>query len=202
MRFRFCGGLDCPDWVLAEITILARMSSIKMKLLSGQVVKSLLGEELDHEKVKKYTSDAKYDTSDVKAAIAVLEFILSSAARYDVESAPLSDEMQQLGLPKEHSVALCKLFADNCTKLQEHFKLNTLSLTQIESLEYKIKHVLDPQGKNVVNEPLVELTLQLHKNVKQNNETITFTLTSRKFQTFLYEMKQAREAMKSAVESL
>ena len=24
-RFRFCGGLDCPDWVLAEITILAKM---------------------------------------------------------------------------------------------------------------------------------------------------------------------------------
>lgn len=40
------------------------------------------------------------DTSDVKAAISVLTFILSSAARYDIESAPLSDELQQLGLPK------------------------------------------------------------------------------------------------------
>ena len=27
----------------------------------------------------------------------------------------------------EHSVALCKVFADNSIKLQEHFKLNTLS---------------------------------------------------------------------------
>lgn len=40
------------------------------------------------------------DTGDVKAALAVLSFILSSAARYNVESAPLSDELQQLGLPK------------------------------------------------------------------------------------------------------
>ena len=40
------------------------------------------------------------ESSDVKAALAVLTFILSSAARYNVDSAPLSDELQQLGLPK------------------------------------------------------------------------------------------------------
>lgn len=26
-RFRFCGDLDCPDWILAEINTLARMVS-------------------------------------------------------------------------------------------------------------------------------------------------------------------------------
>jgi len=25
MRFRFCGDLDCPDWVLAEISTLAKI---------------------------------------------------------------------------------------------------------------------------------------------------------------------------------
>lgn len=25
MRFRFCGDLDCPDWVLAEINTLSKM---------------------------------------------------------------------------------------------------------------------------------------------------------------------------------
>jgi len=24
-RFRFCGDLDCPDWVLAEISILSKL---------------------------------------------------------------------------------------------------------------------------------------------------------------------------------
>uniref|UniRef100_A0A3B3D4M8 COMM domain containing 4 n=1 Tax=Oryzias melastigma TaxID=30732 RepID=A0A3B3D4M8_ORYME len=47
MRFRFCGDLDCPDWVLAEITTLAKMSSVKMKLLCVQVLKDLLGEGID-----------------------------------------------------------------------------------------------------------------------------------------------------------
>uniref|UniRef100_A0A8C9GP34 COMM domain-containing protein 4 n=1 Tax=Piliocolobus tephrosceles TaxID=591936 RepID=A0A8C9GP34_9PRIM len=42
-RFRFCGDLDCPDWVLAEISTLAKMSSVKLQLLCSQVVKSTLG---------------------------------------------------------------------------------------------------------------------------------------------------------------
>ncbi|KAF6017493.1 COMMD4 [Bugula neritina] len=202
MRFRFCGGLDCPDWVLAEITILAKMSSIKMKLLCAQVVKNLLGEELDYDKVKKYTSDAKYDTSDVKAAIAVLKFIFNSAARYNVESSPLFDELQQLGLPKEHSTALCKTFADNSTKLQEFFKLKSLKLSQVKDLSYTVKHVLDPTNTQVMEEPLIQLSLVLDSPDNLSPQTLSFSLTVRKFQVFLHEMKQARESMKHVINSL
>uniref|UniRef100_A0A2I3S8Y2 Uncharacterized protein n=1 Tax=Pan troglodytes TaxID=9598 RepID=A0A2I3S8Y2_PANTR len=38
-RFWFCGDLDCPDWVLAEISTLAKMSSVKLQLLCSQVLK-------------------------------------------------------------------------------------------------------------------------------------------------------------------
>uniref|UniRef100_A0A2I3TKR9 COMM domain containing 4 n=1 Tax=Pan troglodytes TaxID=9598 RepID=A0A2I3TKR9_PANTR len=46
-RFRFCGDLDCPDWVLAEISTLAKMSSVKLRLLCSQVLKELLGQGID-----------------------------------------------------------------------------------------------------------------------------------------------------------
>ena len=29
MRFRFCGDLDCPDWVLSEIATLSKLVNIK-----------------------------------------------------------------------------------------------------------------------------------------------------------------------------
>uniref|UniRef100_A0A2K5M3I1 COMM domain containing 4 n=1 Tax=Cercocebus atys TaxID=9531 RepID=A0A2K5M3I1_CERAT len=38
-RFQFCGHLDCPKWVLAEIGTLAKMSSVKLQLLCSQVLK-------------------------------------------------------------------------------------------------------------------------------------------------------------------
>jgi predicted ATP-grasp superfamily ATP-dependent carboligase len=100
MKFRFCGDLDCPDWVLAEISILARITSVKMKLLCNQIIQDLLQGSMDYAKVFKLTADAKYEISDVKAAIAALTFIFSSAAKYNVDSESLSSELQQLGLPK------------------------------------------------------------------------------------------------------
>ncbi|XP_015256253.1 PREDICTED: COMM domain-containing protein 4 [Cyprinodon variegatus] len=106
MRFRFCGDLDCPDWVLAEISTLAKISSVKMKLLCAQVLKDLLGEGIDYEKVTKLTADAKFESGDIKASIAVLNFILSSASKHDVDSESLSSELQQLGLPKGLCLAL------------------------------------------------------------------------------------------------
>lgn len=40
------------------------------------------------------------ESGDIKASVAVLSFILSSAAKHDVDSESLSSELQQLGLPK------------------------------------------------------------------------------------------------------
>lgn len=40
------------------------------------------------------------ELSDVKAAIAALIFILSNAAKHDCDAETLSNELQQLGLPK------------------------------------------------------------------------------------------------------
>nr|KAF6483802.1 COMM domain containing 4 [Rousettus aegyptiacus] len=61
MRFRFCGDLDCPDWVLAEISTLAKISSVKLRLLCSQVLKELLGQGIDYEKVLKLTADARFE---------------------------------------------------------------------------------------------------------------------------------------------
>ena len=42
MKFRFCGDQDCPDWLLAEMSTLSRLTSIKTKLVTAQVVQSLI----------------------------------------------------------------------------------------------------------------------------------------------------------------
>ena len=37
MKFKLCGGLDCPDWILAEIASLSSISAIKVKQLAIEV---------------------------------------------------------------------------------------------------------------------------------------------------------------------
>ncbi|KAL2790865.1 COMM domain-containing protein 4 isoform 7 [Daubentonia madagascariensis] len=113
MRFRFCGDLDCPDWVLAEISTLAKI----------------------YEKILKLTADAKFESGDVKATVAVLSFILSSAAKHSVDGESLSSELQQLGLPKEHAASLCRCYEEKQSPLQEHLRACSLrELKQAQAL--------------------------------------------------------------------
>ena len=52
------------------------------------------------------TSDAKFDDGDIKATLAAVTFVLSSAAKHSVDGQSLDNELQQLGLPKGEIVAL------------------------------------------------------------------------------------------------
>jgi hypothetical protein len=96
MKFKFCGDLDAPDWLLLEIATLSKVGTVNFKLMVMQVMAELLGGEIDYAKLEKALSDA----SDIKASVAALAFILNSAARYDIENGLLTNELQQLGLQK------------------------------------------------------------------------------------------------------
>lgn len=140
MRFRFCGDLDCPDWVLAEMNSLSRLTSVKMKLLCQEVVKSLTGDKLDYEAVKKLTADAKYDDEDREGAVAALSFVIRGSVRHcllaegDGEEA-LVLELTQLGLPRELANAISKTAA-GATRLRKCFRENSLRLNHLESAEW------------------------------------------------------------------
>ncbi|XP_039282265.1 COMM domain-containing protein 4 [Nilaparvata lugens] len=113
MRFKFCGEGDCPDWVLLQINALSRMSSVKMKILCQTVAKSLVDNELDFEKVKKLTADAKLELDDIKTSLLAIAFIMESSTRYNTSDAALSNELQQIGLPHEHSQAICRVYNEH-----------------------------------------------------------------------------------------
>lgn len=131
MKFRFCGDLHCPDWILAEIASLAKLTSIKFKLLCSLIVKNLLAdqksadqqqtsgnEERNANLLKEAARIANSTENELKGMVAALEFILSASARYSVQSELLSNEMQQLGLPREHAAALSKVYSESLAELR------------------------------------------------------------------------------------
>uniref|UniRef100_A0A8C7JYH9 COMM domain containing 4 n=1 Tax=Oncorhynchus kisutch TaxID=8019 RepID=A0A8C7JYH9_ONCKI len=185
MRFRFCGDLDCPDWVLAEISTLAKISSVKMKLLCVQVLMDLLGEGIDYDKVSKLTADAKFENGDIKASVAVLTFILSSAAKHDVDSESLSSELQQLGLPKEHTTGLCKSYEDKHIALQEKLRESSLRLGRLEVVSWRVDYTLSSSELQEVNEPTVQLCLQTQGAETGHTETTIVSVSADKFRVLL-----------------
>ncbi|XP_051838177.1 COMM domain-containing protein 4 [Antechinus flavipes] len=197
MRFRFCGDLDCPDWVLAEISTLAKISSVKLKLICSQVLKDLLGQGIDFEKILKLTADAKFESGDVKATIAVLSFILSSAAKHNVDSESLSSELQQLGLPKEHASGLCRSYEEKQGSLQESLKASSLRLSRLDNVAWRVDYTVSSSQLCQVHEPEVHLRLDVRRDPMGLAEPIAMTLSVKKFQVLLTELKQAQALMSS-----
>ncbi|XP_065841470.1 COMM domain-containing protein 4-like [Oscarella lobularis] len=190
MKFRFCGDLDCPDWVLAEISILSKITSVKMKQLCVQVIRDLIDDSIDYAKIFKLTADAKYESSDVRAAVATLSFILSSAAKYNVDSETLSSELQQLGLPKELSAALCRAYGDGQTKLQDSLRQNSLRLSRLRSVDWRVDYVLSSNDVTDVDEPFVQIKIN-----KEGSDSVAFTASPDKFRLLLNELKQVYALM-------
>ncbi|KAG8231595.1 hypothetical protein J437_LFUL012287 [Ladona fulva] len=166
MRFRFCGDLDCPDWVLAEMSPLSRLTSVKMKLLCQEVVKSLSGKPLDYEAVKKLTGDAKYDDNDREGAVAAITFVIRGSIRHNLLAGEgrgegeeaLILELTQLGLPKELAYAIAKAAAAGASKLQKQFREESLRLNHLEGAEWNAKA---EDGKELGTVDSSENTLKL-----------------------------------------
>eukprot|EP00802_Teleaulax_amphioxeia_P029431 Tamp_31523.p1 GENE.Tamp_31523~~Tamp_31523.p1 ORF type:complete len:205 (-),score=48.90 Tamp_31523:63-677(-) len=132
-RFRCFGDLDAPDWILAEISVLAKVSSVRMKLIVSQVINSIKGQAMDYAKVAKLTADAGLQTSEVKAAVAALQHILQSAAKYNCDDGVLENELQQLGLPKEHTVSLCRPYKDHRDSMRQILAEQTFHLNGLDA---------------------------------------------------------------------
>lgn len=105
MKFKFCGDRDCPDWVLASANTLAKLTSVKTRLLAKNVADEIVrgndnpgvrancvcvsdgrffytgGDVFDVEGVQKWTADAHVSLDEVLAVVGVLAFILKASAK-------------------------------------------------------------------------------------------------------------------------
>ncbi|XP_009468023.1 PREDICTED: COMM domain-containing protein 4 [Nipponia nippon] len=170
-------------------------SSVKLKLICAQVLRDLLGEAIEYEKILKLTSDAKLESGDVKATIAVLGFILSSAAKHNVDGESLSSELQQLGLPKEHAGGLCRSYEEKQSSLQDRLRACSLRLSRLGSVRWRVDYTLSSSELREVNEPLVHLTFNLRDGERDSRAAVPVALSADKFRVLLAELKQAQALM-------
>jgi len=200
MKFRFCGDLDAPEWILAEVSVLSKMSSVRMKLLVRQVLLQLLGRGINYAKIKTLTTSARiqFEPSDVKAMIAALHFILSSAAKYDVEPEVLNEELQQLGLPADISKAICKEFAPSKTALREYLASRTLSLPRVVKADWRVDYLLSSSLLQDLKAPSIRFNLHLADPAAPSDapaKQVAFEMTAEMFRVFHNELKAVRAQM-------
>lgn len=79
------------------------------------------------DRLKESFAANKNDLKPVKSAISCIRFILMNATRYQTDDATLSAELQQLGLPKEHSTAMCRVFSESSGRIAQHLLDNSFT---------------------------------------------------------------------------
>lgn len=204
MRFRFCWDVDCPDWLLAEISTLSKLSSVKLRLLAANVAKSIHGSQpLKYDVVAKLGTDAKLEELGARAVVAAVRWILASAAGAGVAGNILDSELQQLGLPREHAQAITKVYGDHQQNLEAHAKKNSLKTNGSTTWGCNVVRVT-VAAEQV---PVVQLCyrepegIEEHKEGDQEKQSKhqqqrdPITLTQDQLLTFMQELNDARNMM-------
>ena len=159
MRFKFCGNIDCPDWLITEITYLTKFTSVKLRIISNQICKFIINKGSNIQDLKKILDEMNLNEQESKIVISVLDFIFRNSAKFDVEDIALSQELQQLGLPQENAESISKVFKNQKLKLREFLKNDIFSFNIINDVNFKNSYTLSDNytNFNYVNEKENEL---------------------------------------------
>ena len=150
MRFEFCGNSDCPEWVLSGIVLVNRMSTIKLKIILAQISKKIISQgsgfsgELtyDQDRLFKLCKDQKFEQEETRCFLAIIEFILCQAAKHDTSDITLSKDLTQMGVAIESSNGITKAFAENQDHLVKAMKNQTLRVSALSDLNYKLSYLM------------------------------------------------------------
>jgi hydroxymethylpyrimidine pyrophosphatase-like HAD family hydrolase len=160
MRFKFCGNIDCPDWLITEITYLTKFTSVKLRIISNQICRFIINKGANIQDLKKILDEMNLNEQESKIVISVLDFIFRNSAKFDVEDIALSQELQQLGLPQENAESISKVFKNQKLKLREFLKNDIFSFNIINDVNFKNSYTLSDNytNFNYVNEKESELS--------------------------------------------
>uniref|UniRef100_A0A914HDY9 Large ribosomal subunit protein eL33 n=1 Tax=Globodera rostochiensis TaxID=31243 RepID=A0A914HDY9_GLORO len=116
MKFRFNGGLDCPEWILSQIPEIAKTNTNELQALGTSVIERTKAKKSEWAEAdtKSFCSEMSVDgLRALKAKIAALLFIFEKASKNDCSCQDLEKELLQLGVPSEHVCVLLELYESN-----------------------------------------------------------------------------------------
>ncbi|XP_055337201.1 COMM domain-containing protein 4-like isoform X2 [Paramacrobiotus metropolitanus] len=175
MKFRFCGDLDCPDWALAAISLLTKLTSIKMRQLAQEVAKTLLEMSEASEAAGKICQDAKLSLEDSKIVIAAVEFFLSSAVKYNVSAEVFSNELQQLGFPKEHAASLSKVY-QSTPQFAQVFLQGGFRISRLTELKWRPEMNLRSPSEQEATDFRIAVSMKLEKDGHLRSHVFSMSL--------------------------
>ncbi|KAL3656318.1 hypothetical protein V7S43_018810 [Phytophthora oleae] len=190
MKFRFCGGLEPPDWLLAELALLSgehsKLSSSDLVVLCETIGVDIAVQELDQ--AQKLFQEAE----EAKAAVAVLRFILTHAAKYDTERADLVEELQQLGMQQTAAKAIAQSYEDLRVRIQDQQRAQRFQFPGIEEVEWKV----EAPSKVILNLKLDQPAVDCNVASTASTRELHLNVSKDKFLALYEELSQAQSLLR------
>ena len=183
MKFKFCGNIDCPDWLITEIVYLSKITPVKLRILGNLICKYIM-KEGDTVKINKILEEMNLTQEEITIVISSLCFIIRSSGKFNVDDMILSQELQQLGLPQDTADAISKVYKKNKDILRNYLKEDIFSFNRVSDVHYKTSYCLadkytDFDCKNEKeNEEINEDNYLIH-NLEKTEITLCFDLKER-----------------------
>lgn len=175
MKFKFCGEQDCPEWILAEMALISKLSSVRVRLLTKQLFIHLIDNvPLVYDKLQKYASSSRVvlDDHELKAIINTIHFIITNATRFNIDPQILYPELEQLGLPSDVSKSLAKIYMAYQSSLAQKLASQTLKLNNLSSIAWRVNYILDSSvGAAPAPEARLVLDIIPSKTIKNGRES-------------------------------
>ena len=155
-----CGNSEAPDWIIAEIALLAKLSSQKFESLTKLCAEFMAGQStaLDQQHLEQagfstslsapinilHPRDLlKSPSSDLQSMIACLLSILQNASSLQIPLSRFSKELQQIGLPKEHSDIFKDIQSQWIHKIRPRLISSISSCNQVVKIESQLDILIE-----------------------------------------------------------
>ena len=183
MKFKFCGNVDCPDWLITEIVYLSKITPIKHRILGNLICKYIM-KEGDTQKIKKMLEEMNLTQEEITIVISSLCFIIKSSAKFNVDDMMLSQELQQLGLPQDIADAISKVYKKNRDILRNYLKQDIFSFNRVSDVHYKTSYCLadkynDFECKNEKENEEINEDNYIINSLEKTEITLCFDLKDR-----------------------
>jgi COMM domain containing 4 len=205
MKFKFCGNIDCPEWLITEITFLTKISTIKLRIICNNLINSLLNDYKNLKDIQKSLEEMNFSDEEATIIISVIEFIIKNSAKFDVEDLILNQELQQLGLPQENADSISKVFKNQKENLRKKMTNDVFKFNKIESIDYKINYILASKSSgyelNVVeSDDLIYGEQQENYKIKNLETKINFNFNLAKGE--VYQISTNKEILGKLINDL
>ncbi|KAK0425253.1 hypothetical protein QR680_009104 [Steinernema hermaphroditum] len=198
MKFRFVGGMNCPDWILAEIAEFSKITAIRFRVWCSVVADHIkLGDrQWGEDHLKRLNPDGHIEERMVRGMIAALLFVFEKAAKYRCSPADLELEMQQLGLPSEHCKQMQKVYAvqkdDLCAAAAEQihkepsFSIASHTTDSVDGAKVPLSFPTDPKPSFQVH------LLKLHTS---GGDRVEVAMSAEKLRVLKRELQVAAKTL-------